>query len=124
MLFWTPLDLLFSLLGLAASSKEARKAERDGLVSLLKSLRAGLTAMVSDSGHAEVGRSQFSNAASDFFCHIRVSAISLHGRLDHLSVQVEAVLGALQRGTVNVQEANSLLGALNTEIKSLQEGGT
>jgi hypothetical protein len=118
------LDLLFSLPGLAASSKEARKADRDGLVSILKSLRASLDVLTSDSGRAEVGKSQFSNAASDLFCHVRVSAANLHGRLDRLSAQVETVLGALQRGTVNVREVNSLLGALNTEIKSLQAGGT
>jgi len=120
MLHWTPLELLLSLAGLATSSKKARKAERERLLSILESLRTGLTASARGIDQSEAGRGQFSNAASDFFCHIRVSAASLRGRLDNLSRQVEDALRTLQQGEMSAQEANDLLGALNTEIKSLR----
>lgn len=114
-MIWTPFDLI----SLVTSSPAAKKAERDGIVATLVSLRNGLAAASTDLLRESAGRSQFVNAASDLFCHQRVSGAGRRGLLDGLSTRVEAALAALQRGTLNSQEAANLLVVIDSQIASL-----
>ena len=82
---WTAFDFVGSLVSLVTSSPTARKAERDGIISTLVSLRTGLATVSLDLPHANVGRSQFVNAASDLFCRQRVSNAGRQGQLDDVS---------------------------------------
>ena len=115
-MIWTPFDLV----SLVTSSPAARKAERDGIVATLVSLRTGLASASTDLPGASAGRSQFVNAASDLFCHQRVSDAGRRGRLDDLSARVEAALAPLQRGSLAPREAAALLERIDSTIASLQ----
>ena len=117
---WTPFDGIISLVQLASASPAAQKVERDNVASTLVSLRAGLMSMPSDFCDAGAAKRQFSNAASDLFCHQRVSEFGRRGQLDHLSTQVEAALQALQHRSLNSGESRGLLTSLDTALESLQ----
>ena len=118
--FWTPLDLVISLLGRAAASPAAQKAGRENLVSTLASLHAGLLELPEDPHAVGAGAAQFSNAASDLFCHQRVSELGQRGGLDRLSGQVEAALHALKNGGLMARERNDLLLLLESTINLLR----
>jgi hypothetical protein len=114
-MIWTPFDLI----SLVTSSPAAKKAERDGIVATLVLLRTGLAAASAGSSSASAGRSQFVNAASDLFCHQRVSDAGRRGQLDGLSTRVEVALASLQSGSLNAQEAAALSAIIDSAIASL-----
>jgi hypothetical protein len=66
--FGTPLDLVSAL----ASSQAAREAERDGFISTLSALHASLASVLSAPPGGASSLAQFSNAASDFFCLVKL----------------------------------------------------
>jgi hypothetical protein len=126
-MLWTPLDFL-RLVGVLASSKPATEAERNRLVSTLENLRAGLVSAVSGSStvDTESGRRQFSNAASDFFCQVKLLAASPrhdYAELEGLASFIECVLNDLRRSNSSGPGAKHLLTLLDAEIARLTSQG-
>ena len=116
MVLSTPLDLISAL----ASSEPALAAERERFVSTLGALRVGLESALSASSCGATGVAQFSNAASDLFCQVRLlvsGSSQCYGGIEELAAQVESVLPMLQSGRVQTEAASRLLSVLDAQLE-------
>ncbi len=121
----TPLALLFSLIDALGSSALARQAENGRLKAALEALRSSLLSARSNALQGESGINafgQFSNAASDLFCEVKLqSSVTGRAQLEVLAQSVESVLSSIQRNkSISEQESSELLEQLNAGIARLK----
>jgi len=108
--------MLFNILSALqhfASSKTAEAAQHKRFLSVLEALRSALQAVANNAPDATNSAGRFSNAASDFFCCVRVMAPSPREPLEKLSAQIEDALREQEHGGMKSDRALRLLAAVD-----------
>jgi hypothetical protein len=113
----TPFDLIAFLIDKAVNSESARADERARIRDSLERLHLSLAKMTSaEASDVQQGRAEFSNAASDFFCQVRIFRGPGHAGLQVLEGRLEALVSECLHGTADKMRCQSLLGELDAEL--------